>query len=686
MQAKKYDEAAKYYATEKSYFDEQGAKVAPILQALAAGLNAERGPLIVEQVRMLGNVNELPEQVNDWSSIQKVFSDSKRLLEDYDAIELLRSPVYRSSDAQDLNSAIRGLQAKLEVSAVNAFRKFDHSTTRNFFTVYPVPLNQSLIVRGNLDAVLDQLSASHPDEIANFGIRYKALLGEIEVYRLGNAFVERSIARLAKPDLDLYEKVAIVRRANASGLKVNRVKDFSIAYVQILPDSVDASTTYPTIKETATFKHRSMRAADVQNNDSLRHANYLVLIQSLPIDIKRRISQKREEESRVQTGTRTLPNPEYGAAQAKFIQAQSEYNSVQAQNRATPTYGAAAAILRGLSAGISSSLVTDARNALAATSPTITEPIYQPYKFTVTTFDVSKEATIRIWVIDRLQQRVAQFEVPLKEAKSIQVAYNLKDQDPDLYSLRSKYEEERALESFEKAGLTVENSQLANQLLAAAPKFNVGDSESTILASISQAPRIASALPPVTAVALKVTDDPRSESVVVIKNPKGSLGTGFFVTSDLIITNYHVVEGSQVPEIRRRDGQTSIGRVVKTDIGLDLALIRVTSPGSPLQFANSPLATGATVEAIGHPSGMEFSVTRGIISAIRKTRNPLVRGSNEMLVIQTDAAISPGNSGGPLFVGTQVVGVNSQKLVRTGVEGIGFAVHYAEVQRFLQEP
>ena len=125
---------------------------------------------------------------------------------------------------------------------------------------------------------------------------------------------------------------------------------------------------------------------------------------------------------------------------------------------------------------------------------------------------------------------------------------------------------------------------------------------------------------------------------------------------------------------------------MRFDIGLDLALIQVSEIGKPVQFSSAPLSTGATVEAIGHPQGLEFTVTRGIISAIRKMKNSLVRGSREMLIIQTDAAISPGNSGGPLFLGMNVIGVNSQKLVKTGVEGLGFALHYAEVQRFIQEP
>jgi S1-C subfamily serine protease len=153
----------------------------------------------------------------------------------------------------------------------------------------------------------------------------------------------------------------------------------------------------------------------------------------------------------------------------------------------------------------------------------------------------------------------------------------------------------------------------------------------------------------------------------------------------MVLTNYHVVEGAKMAEVKLRNGTEAVGRVAKFDAGLDLALIKVTDKGPPVIFSNAVIGAGSTVEAIGHPSGLEFSMTRGIVSAVRKMTNPLVPGSREMLVIQTDAAISPGNSGGPLFIGNQVVGINTQKLVRRGVEGVGFAIHYAEALRFIQE-
>ena len=92
------------------------------------------------------------------------------------------------------------------------------------------------------------------------------------------------------------------------------------------------------------------------------------------------------------------------------------------------------------------------------------------------------------------------------------------------------------------------------------------------------------------------------------------------------------------------------------------------------------------VEALGHPKGRKFSLTKGWISAIRNESSTYNVGSSDnVLFIQTDAAINPGNSGGPLFHKNKVVGVNTQGLHKDSTEGMNFAVHFSEVQNFLSK-
>jgi S1-C subfamily serine protease len=162
------------------------------------------------------------------------------------------------------------------------------------------------------------------------------------------------------------------------------------------------------------------------------------------------------------------------------------------------------------------------------------------------------------------------------------------------------------------------------------------------------------------------------------------LGSGFYVTGDLVLTNFHVIDGTQFVEIKLFSGLETTGKVIASDPRLDLALVKVGMRGQPVTlYAERTLPLGAEVELIGHPKGLEFSITRGVVSALRELESPNVPGGKKVRFIQTDAAINGGNSGGPMFLGDRVVGVNTLKTVGVEFEGLNFAVHYGEVLEFL---
>jgi hypothetical protein len=141
----------------------------------------------------------------------------------------------------------------------------------------------------------------------------------------------------------------------------------------------------------------------------------------------------------------------------------------------------------------------------------------------------------------------------------------------------------------------------------------------------------------------------------------------------LLLTNAHVVEGHSFVTVRLASGQTLQGRVERTSVDLDLAVVKAAArPESNqiLQLGSAmPVRPGQEVIAIGSPLGLQSTVTRGIVSAVRQM------GGVEM--IQTDAAINPGNSGGPLLDREgRVLGVTTLKISR-GAESLGFAVAIA---------
>ncbi len=159
-------------------------------------------------------------------------------------------------------------------------------------------------------------------------------------------------------------------------------------------------------------------------------------------------------------------------------------------------------------------------------------------------------------------------------------------------------------------------------------------------------------------------------------------GSGFIVSKDgYILTNDHVVDGSDVVTVRLLDRREFKAKVIGTDAGTDLAVLKIEATNlTPAPLGDSDAArVGEWVLAVGNPLGenLTFTVTSGIISAKGRTLQlPNVSERSIQDFIQTDAAINPGNSGGPLVSASgRVLGVNSAIASRTGFySGYGFAI------------
>lgn len=173
-----------------------------------------------------------------------------------------------------------------------------------------------------------------------------------------------------------------------------------------------------------------------------------------------------------------------------------------------------------------------------------------------------------------------------------------------------------------------------------------------------------------------------------------ALGSGFVIdTAGRIVTNFHVVQGADQIEVSFSNRDSVRARVVGTDPSTDLALLKVNVDARalrPLDLGNSDrVRVGDSVVAIGNPLGLERSVTAGIISALHR---PLTAPNEFTIddVIQTDASINSGNSGGPLIAANgSVIGVNTAIATgNTGARGnigIGFAVPMNTVRNVVSQ-
>ncbi|CAA6800609.1 MAG: Serine protease precursor MucD/AlgY associated with sigma factor RpoE [uncultured Campylobacterales bacterium] len=166
-----------------------------------------------------------------------------------------------------------------------------------------------------------------------------------------------------------------------------------------------------------------------------------------------------------------------------------------------------------------------------------------------------------------------------------------------------------------------------------------------------------------------------SDSIIQIITPTGT-GTGFFLEEyDLIVTNSHVVDGNKEVVINTSKKKKVISKVVYDDPRHDLAFVKTTvklSNKLPLKLAQKEVDNGDKVIALGHPYGLKYSATEGIVSRAK-------RMEENIEYIQIDAAINPGNSGGPSFnKDGQVVGVNT--FIIRDSNNLGFALPVSYVK------
>ncbi|MEK6771677.1 MAG: trypsin-like peptidase domain-containing protein [Pseudomonadota bacterium] len=166
-----------------------------------------------------------------------------------------------------------------------------------------------------------------------------------------------------------------------------------------------------------------------------------------------------------------------------------------------------------------------------------------------------------------------------------------------------------------------------------------------------------------------------------------NLGSGVIMSGQgYILTNDHVIRGADAIQVTLRDGRTAPARVVGTDPGTDLAVLKIDLPKLPTIVLghSEQLRVGDIVLAIGNPFGIGQTVTHGIVSATGRNRIGLNAFEN---FIQTDAAINPGNSGGALVdADGSLIGISSAILSKTGAShGIGLAIPVSMAKGVLED-
>jgi S1-C subfamily serine protease len=207
-------------------------------------------------------------------------------------------------------------------------------------------------------------------------------------------------------------------------------------------------------------------------------------------------------------------------------------------------------------------------------------------------------------------------------------------------------------------------------------------------ASTPERPTDAEALDAFSSVVVTVAEQlrPAVVNLRVGTGPRGGTGSGVLFTPDgFLLTNHHVVEMSDRVRVRLNDGSEMPGRVVGNDPWTDLAVVQAEGDRFPAARLgdSAKLKVGQLAVAIGSPLGFESTVTAGVISALGRTLRS-VSGHLVDNIIQTDAALNPGNSGGPLVDSAgRVVGINTA--IIQPAQGICFAIPVNTAQTILPQ-
>ena len=522
-----------------------------------------------------------------------------------------------------------------------------------------------------------------------------------------NKAIEKNNEELRKAYLEVLKehninKEQITKQAEG---KNNKNKE---NLVLVLEKNLVNKEKFPRINENNSTKITKLNNfSNEQLNDFKKNYSKVTILIPKDFIVNSLIVNKETQRSEYAAGTSTIPNDEYARLQRYYYELQRGIDSRENELRNYPQNKSCqnpelawACALGDILGSYSKGKIVDeinemqnelirTRRALNNTPQYIKQNIYRPYEFVVETIESKKE--VKYDFISIQGEVIEKANIKFEDVKKFEVASGLSLEDKFFRSLDNKFSKRNTIESWENGPIREISISELNTIYNNSKRSNINKRDLNALIA-NEDKKIASNIidrKSNTQINQNISnvaknEDKRFGSVVVVRTNSG-LGTGFYISNNQIITNYHVVEKANNITIENFKGEKSSVKIVKQDLQRDMVLLETNLKGQPVKLYNKAIQIGIPVEAIGHPRGLNFSVSRGVVSGVRQMDSTYSFSKNRnTLFVQTDAAINPGNSGGPLFYETFVIGINTQGLKKSETEGLNFAVHYDEIKNFLK--
>lgn len=691
----KIDEASDVVVQHESYF--AGAYGDPDIKAsldrLAGALEYKYSP-VVEQVGSRIRSVQWPSSSSQWSHVSKEMNSIQQQLDDLNSIAAFKYPRYQPVNYRKALDSFDSLKRTMRADAATHFATYPLASGKSFFDQYPVKLAPQSFLEENQSIWLGAVSGFSAAQLDTFLMAYGSDLPNNAKQKMAVDYFNSQCP--AGANAELKEVLAAYEKCQAAGLELDEIPGIKIAFLQVTsPDLIKekALDFGVNIKLDMPFDASKASMRQAFSHKAVQEADILILM-NVAVSKAKRVADRNEAVKSLYIDSYLKEeNPEYTIVKSELEAASAQH--LANKNRQTTSFMLSildhALEENQKQEDVASSNVEleTVREKLRNTPKYISVPDYQPYHVTKTHMDIYKFATVNYYVIDKRKNTYFRDTFDVRQSAFFSVCYNLKGSDPN----RQKFLQTSVLEEdvvrYELEPAVVNLSDLFGQYVDSQKSWKKYASMATIHRAVVADKSSAQLKLKSDTYGFDKHYDKRFDSVVVVRNVGQGIGTGFYVTEEMVLTNYHVVGESQYVQLKLFDERETMGRVIARDARLDLALIQADVEKRPVCFySKNAIPLGETLEAIGHPNGLDFTITRGTLSSVRQMRPLMFPESNaKVRYIQTDAAINGGNSGGPLFWGNYVVGVNDWKRIGSGgvpLEGLSFAIHYSEVFDFLK--
>lgn len=692
------DAATDIIVAEEPFFKENygNADVKALLDRFTLALEERYASHYASIIREIESI-PWPQPASEWPKVRSRLSAAQGALDATLSEEIFHYEMYRSVQHDAAVDALRKKRDTVRESASNSFASFALASEADFFAVYPVDVDQRQVLSESESAWSALLFGGSEERTERFMARYGAYIPDEAKAK----YAERYFLTLC-PDpksAPLSEIVEAYEKCKLSGLPLHQIPGIKIGFLQVTSPTLlkDKAIDFAVnVKVDMPFAASKASMRKMFNHDAVKEADIVVLMNVAMSKARRVVERRTKVASLFVSSFVRQDNPEYDIIKAELQSASTQFHAAQSRGAAPWPLSVVGKVFGGSKkekvedTGVR---LGELQEKLRETPKTVQVPDYQPYDVIKAHMDIYKFATVNYYIIDKRTKTLFQDTVDVRKKSFFTVCYDLHDLDPN----REKYLQTSVLEEdvvrHELEPVLVNLSDMLAQYMGSPQAKSRYTSMAAVNRAIVRDRSAAQREHRSERFEYEKGYDKRFDSVVVVRNLGTGIGSGFYVTENLVLTNYHVVEENEYVRLRLFDEREVMGRVIARDMHLDLALIQADIRQKPVCFYDKrTLPLGVSLEAIGHPIRFRFAITRGVLSMIREHR-PIMyttKGDRGVLYIQTDAALNGGNSGGPLFYGDYVVGVvdwgidyYGRKKLRVA-DGIGFAIHYSEVFKFLE--